>query len=440
MKKFLLVGMALVFCVFFASCNGDDSASSASKPEVLRLSWFEGGYGREYLDVAVALFQEKYPNVEIEMEVSPKNHEQLRVQFIAGNPPDVFFPNEAFLDIFALIQDDQLRPLNDLLESDAPGVSGKFKDIFLPGVLDTGKNGDYYYLAPVFSPFHGLWYSDTLFAEHGWEIPETFDELFAVSEEIKSSGEMAAFTYQGLYPQYPLRVFLLPLIGAHGGKDALLALNSLEPGAWKSDAVLQAARDFRDYYQQYALEGTLALNHTQAQMEFINQRAAFIPCGTWLDNEMSGNWPDDFELNYLLPPVKQSKDGETFVVMNYSFFAIPADAANPEMAEEFLKLMYSPEVRKSIAESAGSTMPIKNNTLGLEEYLSPVLIQANEQLNQPGVQTYFASWRIWYKPLFKKVMDSMTEMVSGRITPEEFCEAVESEAERIRNSPDIVKY
>ncbi len=437
----LLISIVLVFATVVLSCGNKNSSSSTdSNSEVLKLSWFEGGYGREYLDVAVALFREKYPNVEVEMEVSPKNHEQLRVQFIAGNPPDVIFPNDAFLDVFALIQDGQLKPLNNLLESDAPEGSGKFKDIFLPGVLDTGKSGDSYYLAPAFSPFHGLWYSKTLFTEQGWDTPETFEDLLAVSEQIKSSGEMAAFTYQGLYPQYPLRTFLLPLIGAHGGNDALQALNRLEPGAWESEAVLAAARDFRDYYQQYALEGTLALNHTQAQMEFINQRAALIPCGTWLDNEMSGNWPEGFDLTYLLPPVQQSPEDDIFVVMGYSFFAIPTDAENPEMAEEFIKIMYSSEVRKAIAESAGSTMPIKNSTVGIEEFLSPVLVQASEQLDQPHVQTYYSSWRVWYKPLFKKVMDSMTEMVSGRITPEEFCVAVEAEAERIRNSPDITKY
>ena len=441
MKKVVL----LVLLSFFVAtvsplfANGQREASG-SEDNVLSISWFEGGYGREYLDYAVEIFKEKYPEYEVKLDVGPKNHEQLRVQFIAGNPPDIFLANEGFLDYFALINDEQLLPLNDILETPAPDRDGTFKDMFLPGTLNTGKRDGNYYLSPVFSTFFGLWYSESLFEKNNWIIPKTYKEFYEVSDQIKDSGKMAAYTYQGLYPQYPLGSLLIPLIGAHGGIEALEALDKLEPGAWKSEAVLKAVRDLKEHYNKYAMNGTLALNHTQAQMEFINERAAIIPCGTWLENEMKGNWPENFDLKFMVPPVAQEKGEDNYVVMGYMFVAVPKEAANPTAAKDFLKILYSKKVLANMAKTGGVTMPIKNSTEGIDNLLPQVLVEANQELSQKNIQTYFISWRLWYKPLFKKVMDSITEMVSGKITPEEFCEDVEKEAERTRRAPEIIKY
>lgn len=442
MRRSLRCILALFIMVFSAGVvfSEGKKEEALDGKKALNISWFEGGYGRDYLDYAVELFKKDHPDTEVVMDVSPKNHEQLRVRMISGNAPDIFLANESFMDYFALINDDQLIPLNDLLATEAPGGEGTFGDMFLPGILDAGKKNGNYYLAPIFNMFHGLWYSKSEFDRQRWQAPRDYNELLAVSRSIEKSGDMAAFTYQGIYPQYPLRTFFLPSVGVYGGMEALKDLNNLEPGAWKSEAVLKAARDFRDYFRDYGMDGTLALNHTQAQMEFINGRAAMIPCGTWLDNEMKGNWPDGFDLRYLLPPMKRSSDDENYVVMQVMFMAIPSQATNPEAAGDFMKLMYSKELRAYLAEHSGAVMPIRNSTEGIEDKLSPVLVDASRQLNAEDLNTYFASWRLWYKPLFKKVLDSMTEMVVEKITPEEFCEEVEKEAERIRNAPDIVKY
>ena len=439
MKKLLVCMLLIVLACTTVFCEGQKEGNQHNNDKVLKISWFEGGFGRGYLDYAVELFKETHPDVQVVMDIGPKNHEQLRVQMISGDVPDIFLANESFFDYFALINDEQLAPLNDVFASNAPDVDGTFGDMFLPGILDVGFKDGNNYLCPIFNSFHGLWYSKTLFSQNGWKPPQNLAELTEVSKEISESGKLAAFTYQGIYPQYPLRVFFLPTVGAYGGQEALDAINNLEPGAWTNEAVVKAAKDFKEYFKAYAMEGTLALNHTQAQIEFINHRAAFIPCGTWFDNEMKGNWPNDFDLTYLLPPVPVT-DNNRYVVTQVMFTAIPTNAKNKFAAKEFMKLLYSKDVRAFIAKDAGAVMPIKNSTDGLEHYLSPVMVQANNELSRDGVNTYFATWRLWYKPLFKKVLDSMTEMVTGIITPEKFCEEVEKEAERIRKAPDIVKY
>ena len=42
--------------------------------------------------------------------------------------------------------------------------------------------------------------------------------------------------------------------------------------------------------------GTEGLTHTESQTAWLQGKAAFIPCGNWLENEMKGLIPDTFNM------------------------------------------------------------------------------------------------------------------------------------------------
>ena len=46
----------------------------------------------------------------------------------------------------------------------------------------------------------------------------------------------------------------------------------------------------------YIMEGTPGLTHTESQAEWLQKKAAFIPCGTWLENEMRSITPGGFDM------------------------------------------------------------------------------------------------------------------------------------------------
>jgi N-acetylglucosamine transport system substrate-binding protein len=188
------------------------------------------------------------------------------------------------------------------------------------------------------------------------------------------------------------------------------------------------------------MDGTIALNHTQAQMEFINGRAAMIPCGTYLENEMKGNWPDNFELKYMFTPVGHENGGKKYTWATCDFISIPAKAQNPEMAKEFLKILYTEEVRTVGAEKSGGVNPIIGGAEGFDDLLPASVVYTNSMLSQDGVNVIFGKYEIWYKTLYKKAQDSLTALVTGKYTPEQFAKEVEAEAERVRNDDSIMKY
>lgn len=419
----------------------NDSLKDTGKGKTLDISWFEGGSGREYIDYAIQKYQERYPDLVIKTDIGPKNAETLRPRFVAGDPPDIIMANYSQLDYFALISDNQLAPIDDVLASPAPGdESKKLEDIFVPGILDRGVSNGNRYILPGFVHYYGLWYDGSTFDKNGWSVPNNYDEWVKTSQQILDSGKMSPFTYQGMYPTYLLRTMFFPLVASYGGTQAIENIDKLVTGAWQSDAVINAAKDIKAYTDKYLMKGTLALNHTQAQMEFINSRAAMITCGTYLENEMKGNWPDDFNLKFMFAPTGKESNNEKYTWATCDFMSVPAKAKNPEMAKEFLKLMYTEEIRRVGAEKAGGVYPVLGGATGFEDILPASVVYTNKMISQDNVNVIFGKYEIWYKTIYKQACDSLSALVTGKYTPEQFAKEVEAEAERVRKDDSIAKY
>ncbi len=91
--------------------------------------------------------------------------------------------------------------------------------------------------------------------------------------------------HQGKYPYYIQQV-LMDLAVKHGGPEVVYAIDSLEPGAWEHDSMRMAAEALAEIKAKgYMLEGTEGLDHIQSQTRWNEGKAAFIPSGSWLENE-----------------------------------------------------------------------------------------------------------------------------------------------------------
>ena len=89
--------------------------------------FFEGGFGRGYLDNAADIFRALHPDNEMSVAGIQRVGEQLRPRFIGGNPPDVIDNSGAgSLDTAALVAEGQLMDLADLFNApalDTPGAT-----------------------------------------------------------------------------------------------------------------------------------------------------------------------------------------------------------------------------------------------------------------------------------------------------------------------------
>ena len=67
-------------------------------------------------------------------------------------------------------------------------------------------------------------------------MPKTFDEFFALAPKIKAAG-LAPFAFAGKFPYY-MRWAIMSWIWKSGGKQAVVDIDNLKSGAWKTDAVM----------------------------------------------------------------------------------------------------------------------------------------------------------------------------------------------------------
>ena len=106
----------------------------------------------------------------------------LTTRIQADNPPDiVILPNPGLMQ--ELAGDGDLIALDDILDMD------KMSREYSQAWIDLGTvDGDFYAIYYKAANKGTIWYNPRVFAANGWDVPSTWDEMIALSDEIKASG------------------------------------------------------------------------------------------------------------------------------------------------------------------------------------------------------------------------------------------------------------
>ncbi len=414
------------------ACNGGGGAAADNKNvEVLV---FKGGYGSDFYEAAAEEFN-KATGKEVEVIGDPRIDQQVQPRMQKGDPPDLMYPGWRF-DHWKAVDDGAIMDLTETMKSKPASGEGTWGDTFEPALLKLGQYEGKQYVLPYFFSVIGWWYDPDLFAEKGWAPPKTYAEMLNLCQKIKAAG-IAPITYQGQYPDYMISGMLTPWMISSGGLEAFNACQNLEPGAWKNPAVIKAATMIKELSDMgYFQQGATAMSHTESQAEFVNRRAAMIPCGTWLNSEMKESMPEGRKMAFFLPPVIGDGAGDpTAVMIKIEPWMVPAEAKNKEAAIDYFKSMTTVEKAKQFVTEKGTLMAIK----GANDVELPGYLQGAADAFKNSNATYAPLWREWYPTLYKAVEGAITELLNGQLTPEAFGEKIEAEAEKIRNNPDIPK-
>lgn len=381
----------------------------------LQVAVFEGGYGKEYWEAVAGAFEAEHEGVEVVIQSSPELGDVIRPQILAGNPPDfVYLPSTTSVTK-AMIKDKALADITDVME--------ELEDQFYPGFLDSSFCRPYedgnIYLAPIYYSAVGLWYNKDYFEKNNLEIPVTWDEFFALGDQVE---DRALFTYQGLYPSY-LECLIVPAIASAAGRDVMDRCFQYDASAWQGPTVKEVLDNIAKIGTEgYLMEGTVALNHTQAQSQWLMGDAIFCPNGSWVEGEMADAPREDgFEYGFTACPVL-SADNEKMVFTNIEEMWIPAAAKNVELAKEFLKFQYSDEAIQMNAELAKGVPPI----IGANEYLKDSMSEAvyeSRIIFEKGYTAYiggFANVEDTEIMPFNEFYDPMGEIMTGQMSVDDW--------------------
>ncbi|MEC0091289.1 carbohydrate ABC transporter substrate-binding protein [Paenibacillus macquariensis] len=473
MKKFAsLILLAVILILSFIGLSKDSISTNTVSPpsgtqalhdfkdKELNIAVFQGGYGREYWDEIVSEFESAYPGVKVNMTNSPRIGDVVRPQIVAGNPPDflVVVDTEQSGLMTSLVKEKGLLDISDVFESKALDKDQLLKDMVLPGMLESTRFSPYQdgeiYLAPFNAGPMGLIYNKKLFRDKGWKLPETWDEFFALDEELKKEEnylvdtngvktKRALFTYQGIYPDY-LEEIMYPSLANAAGINHLKKIFAYEPGSFKTRNVKKVLDTFAKLGTQgYLMEGTVDLNHTQSQTDMMLGKAIFIVNATWMENEMKNSPREEgFEFGMIPVPVFNKGD-KRYILTSYEQFSIPLRAKNPELAKEFLKFLYTDQSVKLFAEKSNGVFALKDAKELSKPYLTPGVYEMFSAYD--GATTILQDWKAIPKgskidiktELFR---NTMTPIMAGKMTTDQWMDSVEKSFTQIQSEMEANKH
>lgn len=430
----------------------DDNPFGFAPDSQVDAVFFTGGFGTEYPDALAEEFAAKWPDAQVGVTTTETIATEMQPRFAGGSPPD--FLNNSGDDELALdglVNDGAVHPLTELL--DAPSLddpSVPVRDTLLAGFDEVGSFDGVLYALNFVNSTYGIWYNATLFRDRGWNPPTTWSEFLALAEQMKAEG-IAPFINGNATGLWYMQNVLMEWVNLEGGHEATVAIDNLEPDAWHQPAVVTATQRLQELVDsQLVYPGMEGLTHIQAQQAWLDGEAGFLWCGTWLEGEMSdpatleeheaSGIPADFEMALMAPwapsdnpalPVGSVRNqaGEPFV--------IPTNGANRAGGLELLRVMLSKGFANRFTELTNSFTIVKDTGQNVE---STALASAG-QVAAAAPDSLLWRWETWYnaKMYVDTMQPQMGELMAGRISADQFLDAMQAVADEVKNDPEVEK-
>ncbi len=448
-RSFLLATGTVSLAAALTACGGTDD----SKPET---TGNEGNEGAEAKEISVAALASAYTNAypamwedvcaafteETGIKVSTLTVEKELEDVIgpsmqSGDFPDVVTlatgRKKGLTDDF--VKNKLIAEVTDVLSLTIPGesvtVGDKLMDGFIGGVGTNPYGDDKTYLVPMFYTTCGLFYNAGLFAEKGWKVPETWDEMWELGETAKKEG-IYLFSYAT--PGY-FDTFLPTLLMDVGGKEFFEKATHFAEGIWdtpEAEFCFEVFEKVAKYTNPITPAQANGTDYMLNQGMILENKALFMPNGNWVIGEMADSpRADNFEWGMtVLPAAKEGGDRYGFVFMEQAW--IPAGAAHIDEAKQFLAFMYSDKAA-SIFAQGGAVQPIE----GAAEMLADETTKALYASFMDGAKVLmggFASYKAeaGLGTVNEVFLQPLNGMVSGELTREAWVKDVKAASDKMR--------
>ncbi|WP_341947132.1 ABC transporter substrate-binding protein [Microbacterium sp. LWH11-1.2] len=321
-----LVGAALTSCA--AGSGAETIRFTFSKREAI-----------EFMTELVAEYNSSQDDVKVEIDTS--GVDVVSASFVRGNPPDIMLANYNY-EIARFVQ---RCALTDLSDTDA---AAGIRDDLQPLMDQYGSCEGRTSALPYSVMAASVIYNKEIFDAQGLDVPQTWDELLAVCDQLKQAGIdpfYATFkddwtVAQGWYDYT-----------AGGSVDVIdffdaLAEEGTEVGP---DSPVSFQQDFAepmDRMMQLASEYTntdaASRGYGDGNLAFGKGEAAMYLQGPWAFSEIEKTAPDLDLGTFPLPMTDDPADLGVRVNMDLAAM-IPEESRHQEAARDFLEYLYLPE-------------------------------------------------------------------------------------------------
>ena len=374
MSKRISWTLLLIFVLAMAACGGDsttdntndaasptqapadntanentetDDGSGAMEDQVEVFSWWTGGGEAAGLEAMIAIYGEKYPDVEfvnaaVAGGAGTNARAVLATRLQANDPPDSWQGHAGQELIGTYVAADQLESLNFLYEQE--GWYDVMPETLIPLM---SQDGEIYSVPVNIHRANVLWYNPELVDS----APESLADWFAVMDELQAGGMEAPLA---MGEQWTAMHLFETILLASMGTDAYDGLWTGETD-WGGPEVAQALADFETALS-YTNSDASALSWQDASQLVLDGQAAFNVMGDWAEGFFRevGMVPNE---DYGWAPVPGTAGNFQFLSDS---FVLPKNAPHREAAIAWLVLAGSQEGQDAFNPVKGS-IPARND-------------------------------------------------------------------------------
>lgn len=222
------------------------------------------------------------------------------------------------------------------------------------------------YILPYVANAAGILYNKDLFAEHGWQIPETWSELMQLCEEIEAEGILPFYfgfkdTWTCLAPWNAMAVELSPA-------DTAKQVNRGET------TFTQEYRQLAEKYLAllpYGPDDPFAYGYNDACTAFARGESAMYPIGSYATPQILSVNPD-LHIDSFVMPASDEREDRTLNSGIDLGFCVTAECENKEAAYEVLDFLFTYENIQKYTDDQNA-IPCKKGDFRLASMLDGML-------------------------------------------------------------------
>lgn len=388
------------------------------------LQIFTGGYGSEAWEEIIAAFEEEHPDLDVIAYMDSNVNKQMQSRWIQGNPPDFLLIDGSNLPTLTYKEEGKLLDLTSFYEkATIYGTDDLLKDRIKTDLVSSYN--DQVLDMPIIASTYGMWYDEVYLNELGLSMPKNFDELMSFGAAAKAKGADTVI-YPGTSSHYLLRALIFPALATYGEEYFHRITGATDVEAYQDERFLDVLTRFEEFADAgYFSEGTVSLNHTQSQLQWLQHKAVMIPNGLWLENEMKDDIPDGFTMR-LAPGMLVNADDPQVLVTSATCVGVASDGDNKEAALEFIRFLYRDENMLKFAEMAN--VPVATDADLSGSNLSDAAKYVQTLFADPNI-TMVSEDLLWGS-VDTTVTDCINQIVLGKMNAQEAVDAIVEAVEK----------
>jgi multiple sugar transport system substrate-binding protein len=325
-----------------SACGGGSGSSSDVKTVTLGSNSSDAVPKKAFAEIYAAFTKQSG----IKVDVNTKDHNTFQEQinsYLQGTPDDVFTWFAGYrMQFFAAKK--LATPIDDVWQK----IGGSFPDAMKN--LSKGEDGKYYFV-PLYTYPWAVFYRKSVFQQHGYKVPTTWDAFVALCKQMQKDGlvpiafgDKDAWPAMGTFDQINFRT---------NGYDFHVELMAGK-ASW-TDAKVRKVFDLWTEILPYHQEGAVGRTWQDAAQTLVSKKAGMYVLGTFVGQQFT-NKADLDDLDFFAFPEIDPQFGQDTVEAPTDGFMLSKAPKNKAGAAKLLEYLGTPEAEQIYLKADSSVV------------------------------------------------------------------------------------